>query len=73
MPHVPQGDAQALSVYRTAMHEYHIVTGCTWPLMPAAPDLRIRHWWERVKVSKQRWLALVQGKRDEAEAATPVE
>jgi hypothetical protein len=52
---------QALQAYRAAMHEYHVVARRSWPLLPPAPDLRVWNWWRRVQLSKQRWLAMVQG------------
>jgi hypothetical protein len=50
--------SQALQAYRAAMHEYHVVARRPWPLLPPTPDLRIRHLWQRVQLSKQRWLAM---------------
>lgn len=87
MPHVPQGDgqaptpalpphshevAQALQAYRNAELAYRLATRCVWPLLPPAPTVKVHHLWQRVKLSKQRWLALVQVQRNAAGATTPV-
>jgi hypothetical protein len=53
---------QALQAYRRALDEYRVVARRPWPLLPPTPDLRIRHLWRKVEVSKQRWLALAQGR-----------
>jgi hypothetical protein len=62
--------AQAWSVYTNAELAYRLATRCIWPLLPPAPDLRVHHLWQRVKLSKQRWLALVEEQRDAAGGTT---
>src|SRR6266849_5387713 len=51
-PHRPEV-AQALQTYRAAMQTYHATTRRPWPLLPPAPDLRVRHLWRRVEVTKR--------------------
>ena len=59
--------AQALQTYRAAMQTYHATTRRPWPLLPPAPDLRVRHLWRKVEVTKRQWRAFTVL----AEARTP--
>ena len=52
--------AQALAAYNNAVLAYRLTARRNWPSRPPAPDLQVHHLWERVRVSKQRWLALAQ-------------
>jgi hypothetical protein len=49
---------QALQAYRRAQQEYYAVARRPWPLRPPEPSLKVLHWWQRVHLSQQRWLAM---------------